>query len=73
MGQLRARILAATPEEAAVVIVLVAAALAHPLMMKAREEGQAGRCRREAPIAWVEPDGVLVEGVPDLAFEDEQR
>ena len=50
---------------------LVAAALAAPLMMRARAAWADGRCRREAPIAWVEADGVLVEGVLDLAFEDE--
>ena len=29
-----------------------------------------GRCRRETPVACREPDGSLVEGVLDLAFED---
>jgi hypothetical protein len=27
--------------------------------------------RRRNPIAWVEPDGLLVEGVLNLTFEDE--
>ena len=71
MTGLQARILAAPPEEAAATRALVAAALATPLMMRARAAWTAGRCRREAPIAWVEADGVLVEGVLDLAFEDE--
>ena len=28
-----------------------------------------GRCRREVPITWRDPDGLLIEGVVDLAFE----
>jgi ATP-dependent helicase/nuclease subunit A len=71
MTALQARILAAPPEEAAAARALVALALATPLMIRARAAWAAGRCRREAPIAWVEVDGVLVEGVLDLAFEDE--
>jgi ATP-dependent helicase/nuclease subunit A len=30
-----------------------------------------GRCRREVPLTLNTADGVLVEGVVDLAFEDE--
>jgi ATP-dependent helicase/nuclease subunit A len=71
MTGLQARVLAALPEEAAAASALVAAALATPLMMRARAAWKAGRCRREAPIAWVEADGALVEGVLDLAFEDD--
>ncbi len=40
-------------------------------MLHAREAWQAGKCRRETPIAWVEPDGTLVEGVIDLVFEED--
>ena len=39
-------------------------------MARAREAWHQGRCRRETPLAWREPDGSLVEGVLDLAFED---
>ena len=48
----------------------VTAALAHPLLARVREAWRAGRCRRETPVAWRQPDGALVEGVLDLAFED---
>ncbi|MGH7566430.1 MAG: hypothetical protein ACREK2_06340, partial [Gemmatimonadota bacterium] len=44
--------------------------LAHPLMARARDAWRDGRCRRETPVAWRQPDGSLVEGVLDLAFED---
>ena len=67
---LQARILGAPPDEARAATALVAAALAHPLMARAREAWHAGRCRRETPVTWRQPDGSLIEGVVDLAFED---
>jgi ATP-dependent exoDNAse (exonuclease V) beta subunit len=68
---LQARILGATAEETSAAVELAAAALAHPLMARAREAWSRGRCRRETPIAAVQPDGSILEGVLDLAFEDE--
>jgi ATP-dependent exoDNAse (exonuclease V) beta subunit len=68
---LQARILGAPAEETDAATALVVAALAHPLMARAREAWRAGRCRREAPLALREPDGSLLEGVLDLAFEDD--
>jgi ATP-dependent exoDNAse (exonuclease V) beta subunit len=47
------------------------AALAHPLLRRAAAAARAGRCRREAPLALVLADGTLVEGVADLAFEED--
>jgi ATP-dependent helicase/nuclease subunit A len=38
-------------------------------MARAREAHEAGRCRRETPITLCVPDGTIVEGVVDLAFE----
>jgi ATP-dependent exoDNAse (exonuclease V) beta subunit len=67
---LQARILGAPPEEVEAATAAVTAALAHPLMARARDAWRDGRCRRETPVAWHQPDGFLVEGVLDLAFED---
>jgi ATP-dependent exoDNAse (exonuclease V) beta subunit len=67
---LQARILGAPPEEAEAATALVAAALAHPLMARARDAWRAGQSRRETPVASREPDGSLMEGTLDLAFED---
>ena len=67
---LQARILGAPVDEAEGATALVAAALAHPLMARARDAWRAGRCRRETPVACRQPDGSLVEGVLDLAFEE---
>ncbi len=71
VATLQARILGATPEETAAATALVEAAVAHPLLLRAREASRVDRCRREAPITAVEADGSILEGVLDLAFEEE--
>ena len=48
-------------------IAAVAAALRHPLMLRA---GQALELRREIPVAHDRADGLLAEGVIDLAFRE---
>ena len=67
---LQARILGAPADEARAATALVASALTHPLILRARDAWRAGRCRRETPVGCREPDGSLIEGVLDLAFED---
>ena len=62
--------LGAPAEEVEAATAAVTAALAHPLMARARDAWRASRCRRETPMVWRQPDGSLVEGVLDLAFED---
>jgi ATP-dependent exoDNAse (exonuclease V) beta subunit len=69
-ASLQGRILGAPPDEVHAAVAVVAAALAHPLMTRAREAWRAGRCRREAPVSVRDADGALIEGVVDLAFED---
>ncbi len=46
----------------------VAVALSHPLLESARAAAQVFR---ETPLVYREPEGRLVEGVPDLVFRDE--
>jgi ATP-dependent exoDNAse (exonuclease V) beta subunit len=47
--------------------VVVSSVLGHELIARAR----AGTAlKREAPVTWVQKDGVLIEGVLDLAFEE---
>ncbi len=41
-------------------------------MSRAREALARGRCRRETPVAGAGPEGSLLEGVLDLAFEDDR-
>jgi hypothetical protein len=61
------RLLAATEDEVSSAIAAVEAALAHELLVRARN---ATACRREAPIVLRSADGSLVEGVLDLAFRE---
>jgi ATP-dependent exoDNAse (exonuclease V) beta subunit len=71
-AELHARILGASAAETAAACDVAGAVLAHPLMARAREAFARGRCRRETPVAGAGPDGALLEGVLDLAFEDDQ-
>jgi ATP-dependent exoDNAse (exonuclease V) beta subunit len=68
VAAIHGRILGAPAEEIGSASEAVHSALAHPLLNRAREAANQGRCRREVPIAWRD-DGLLVEGVVDLAFE----
>ena len=68
---LQARILGAPDAEAAAATDLAEAALAHPLLVRARAASVRGQCRRETPMTAVEPDGSILEGVLDLAFEED--
>ena len=45
--------------------------LGHALLARARAAAEKGRCRRETPITLKLDDGRLVEGVVDLAFEED--
>jgi ATP-dependent helicase/nuclease subunit A len=72
VASLQSRILGATADETAAATALVESALEHPLLARAREAWRAGGCRRETPITSVESDGSMIEGVLDLAFEDDE-
>jgi ATP-dependent exoDNAse (exonuclease V) beta subunit len=62
---LEARILGATENESSAANQAVAAALAHPLLTRARA---AERCHREYPVVLPRAAGKLLEGIVDLAF-----
>jgi ATP-dependent helicase/nuclease subunit A len=64
----QARIIGASAEETAAAEAVVRDVLAHELMTRARH---ARRVRRETPVSWVQKDGTLIEGVLDLAFEED--
>jgi ATP-dependent exoDNAse (exonuclease V) beta subunit len=68
---LQARVLGATPEEAAAAIAVVENALRHPLLKRAQQAHAIGKCRRETPVTLRTPNGTIVEGVVDLAFEED--
>ena len=64
----QARIAAASPLELGSAATVVSTVLRHPLLEAARQADAQGRCLRETPVTLVR-DGVLIEGVVDLAFE----
>ncbi len=65
------RIVGAPDAEIAVARRVVEGVLAHPLLRRAHTAWAAGKCRRETPVTWLDRDGKLIEGVLDLAFEEE--
>jgi len=69
LATVHGRVLGATQEEIEAASEAVRRALAHPRLNQARNAAQQGRCRREVPIIWRNTNGVLIEGVVDLAFE----
>jgi ATP-dependent exoDNAse (exonuclease V) beta subunit len=69
LATVHGRVLGATQEEIEAASEAVHTALAHPLLKQARDAAQQGRCRREVPVVWHDTNGVLIEGVVDLAFE----
>ena len=70
VARIQGRLVSATDEEVAAAREAAAAALAHPLLLRARA---AKRVLRETAVMLVEDDGSIVEGVVDLAFEEEGR
>ncbi|HEY7317448.1 MAG TPA: UvrD-helicase domain-containing protein [Candidatus Binatia bacterium] len=69
LAAIHGRILGAPAAENDAAALAVQAALAHAIFDGARQAALHGRCRREVPIAWRDPGGLLIEGVIDLAFE----
>ncbi len=57
-------------EEVYAAVEVVSSLLKDPLFDRVRQAESAGRCDRELPIVWKAPDGTLIEGTIDLAFED---
>ncbi len=72
-ARLQARILGADDVEAASAAEAVEAALRHPLLERARRAAAEGLCRREVPVTFAAPDGVVIDGVVDLAFAEERH
>lgn len=70
-AELQGRILGATAEEVASAIEPVGRALWHPVMERARRAAAKGACRRETPLTLTLPDMTLIEGVADIAFQEE--
>ena len=71
LADVHSRILSAPEEETAAAARTVSDVLAHPVLGRARAAEARGACRRETPITCTLPDGMMIEGVVDLAFEEQ--
>jgi ATP-dependent helicase/nuclease subunit A len=71
LADVHGRILSAPDEEVGAAVETVQQVIAHELLARARVAEARGRCRRETPVTLTLADGMLVEGVVDLAFEDD--
>jgi len=71
VARVQGRMFGATDEEVTAATETVTRVLRHPLMQRAADAFSKGSGRREVPIAMQLEDGVLVEGVVDLAFREE--
>ena len=67
----QARVLGASAAERDACVPAVGVALRHPLFARARAARDRGRLRRETPLAFLDTRQAIVEGVIDLAFEEE--
>jgi ATP-dependent exoDNAse (exonuclease V) beta subunit len=65
-----ARLTGSDADEQAAAVDIVARTLRHDLLVRARAADARGVCRRETPITCMLADGTMVEGVVDLAFEE---
>jgi ATP-dependent helicase/nuclease subunit A len=71
VAALQGRILGATAEEIAAAVETVSQALVHPVMERARGAASQNACRRETPLTLSLPDGTLIEGIADIAFQED--
>jgi ATP-dependent exoDNAse (exonuclease V) beta subunit len=68
IATMQARVLGCTPDEAIAAARVVESALEHPFFERVR---RSARVRRETPVTHRQADGTLLEGVVDLAFEED--
>lgn len=71
IARLHGRVFGATHAEVAAAADVARRVLSHPLLARARTAAGRGDCRREAPVSMRTDDGVLIEGVADVAFRED--
>ena len=70
LGAIHARLLGMSHAEASAAVDAAERVMSHALLLRARTADVRGACRRETPVTFTLADGTLVEGVVDLAFEE---
>ena len=71
IARLHGRVFGANDDEVAAAADVARCVLSHPLLARARAAARRGDCRREAPVSMRTDDGVLIEGVVDVAFRED--
>ncbi|CAN5623370.1 hypothetical protein BH20ACI3_BH20ACI3_36820 [soil metagenome] len=71
VARAQGRILGARENEVVAAVETVHRALRHPLIQSAAAAAKVGRCRREVPVGLKLDNGAMVEGVIDLAFQEQ--
>jgi ATP-dependent exoDNAse (exonuclease V) beta subunit len=71
IAMLEARILGLSDIEAEAASRVVDRVWTHPIIGRARAAAERHACRRETPITYTAPDGRVLEGTVDLAFEEQ--
>ena len=67
-AETQGRMLLSTFEEIRAAAAVASAVLGHDLMARAR---RASALKRETPVTWLQKDGTMIEGVLDLAFDEQ--
>ena len=71
LARLHGRVLGASDDEVQAAVDVASRTLAHPLIARARDALARGECRREVPVSMRDDDGLLIEGVVDIAFRQD--
>ncbi len=71
LAEVEARVLGLDEEDQRSAVAVVARVLRHDLWQRARAAARRGAARRETPVTCLAPDGTLLEGIVDLAFEEQ--
>jgi ATP-dependent exoDNAse (exonuclease V) beta subunit len=71
LAAVHGRIVSASDEEMTAARAAIERVLAHDVIARARGAAARGACRRESPITLVTRGGTVIEGVVDLAFEED--
>jgi ATP-dependent helicase/nuclease subunit A len=71
LAAVHGRILSAPDDEVDAATETVKNLLTHALLGRARAAESRGDCRRETPVTCTLADGTLIEGIVDLAFEEQ--
>ena len=73
IAESEATVLGLSAVDASVAARRVARVLSHELLARARAAAARGACRRETPVTLTLSDGTIMEGIVDLAFEEDGR